>query len=120
MARGKQWRRWLATIMLAAAMATTGVGPAQSAPGDPELTASTPMISGAFAVGSTLEARTAGWSDGVTFRYQWYADRKPISKATAATLKLAGSHQGKRISVTVTGSLDGHASTSRSSAPARR
>lgn len=116
MARGKQWRRWLATIMLAAAMATTGVGPAQSAPGDPELTASTPMISGAFAVGSTLEARTAGWSDGVTFRYQWYADRKPISKATAATLKLAGSHQGKRISVTVTGSLDGHASTSRSSA----
>lgn len=120
MVRLKRWFAGFAATALIAMSALASGATAQAAPGDPELTASTPTISGTLAVGSTIEARMVGWSEGATFRYQWYADRKPISKATAATLKLAGSQQGKRISVTVTGDLEGHASTSRTSAASAR
>ncbi|MCW5954009.1 MAG: hypothetical protein KIT69_17295, partial [Propionibacteriaceae bacterium] len=117
MARPKRWFAGLAAaVALVATSALVSGGTAQAAPGDPELVATTPTITGTLAVGSTLEARATGWSDGTTFGYQWRADGKPIAKATAATLRLAGSHQGKRISVTVNGSLDGHAGVSRTSA----
>ncbi len=115
MPRSTRWFSWFAALALIVTTAVASGGVAQAAPGDPELTAATPTIAGVFAVGETVRAQATGWSHGTTFTYQWYADGKPIGSGTDA-LALGKSQEGKRISVKVTGSLDGFANVSRTSA----
>ncbi|MGL5816743.1 MAG: hypothetical protein ACRCYR_04210 [Phycicoccus sp.] len=77
---------------------------------------STPTMSGTFAYGTTLTARPGTWTSGTTFRYQWYADGKAISGATASTVTLGSGQRDRRMSVRVVGSKPGHPSVTAFSA----
>lgn len=79
-----------------------------------------PTIAGTVAAGSTLTAKPGTWTTGTTFTYQWLADGKAISGATASTLKLGNAHKGKRISVKVVGKKAGHPSATKVSAATGR
>src|SRR5690606_26195129 len=67
-------------------------------------------------VGATLGVDKGAWTTGTTFKYQWYANGKAISKATKATYKLTSKEAGKAITVKVTGSKSGYATVSLTSA----
>jgi hypothetical protein len=73
-------------------------------------------ISGTAAVGSKLTASTGSWATGTKLSYQWSADGSSIASATGSSLEIAPELEGKRITVTVSGSLTGYASASVSSA----
>lgn len=76
-----------------------------------------PRISGSPTVGRTLTAKVTTWVKGAKYGYQWKAAGKKIAKATGKTYRVAAKYAGKRITVTVTGRLDGYrtlAKTSRS------
>jgi surface antigen len=60
-----------------------------------------PTVSGPAQVGATLRAGTGGWSPTGTYHYQWLADGKPVSGATAATFRPGAAEVGKRMSVRV-------------------
>jgi hypothetical protein len=79
-----------------------------------------PTIAGTVAAGSTLTAKPGTWTTGTTFTYQWLADGKAISGATASTLKLGNAHKGRRISVKVVGKKAGHPSATKVSAATGR
>jgi len=87
-------------------------------------TTPTPTITGTKASGSTLTAVTTGWvpSSGVTFSYVWKraststGTKTTISGATSKTYKLVTADKGKFITVTVTASKTGYASTTKVSA----
>jgi len=81
------------------------------------LTASTPVISGTAKVGLLLTATAGRWTTGTTLTYQWSADGKPISGATKAAFVPGGSYAGQRISVQVTGILNGYATRAAASSP---
>jgi 5'-nucleotidase len=69
-------------------------------------------VNGTPKVGRTLGMSTGNWSpSGLTFAYQWLLNGTPISGQTASTLKVTSAYDGKRISVRVTGSRTGYAST---------
>jgi len=82
-----------------------------------------PTITGTKTVGSTLTAATTGWnpSAGVTFTYVWKrADasdgvKTAITGATGKTYKVVALDRGKYLTVTVTASKSGYASTTISS-----
>jgi hypothetical protein len=81
-------------------------------------TAPSPSITGPASVGSTLTANPGTWSpSSATFTYQWNRNGSPISGAVSASYKLMADDAGTSITVSVTGSLPGHVSTSRTSAP---
>ncbi|WP_425437718.1 metallophosphoesterase [Mumia flava] len=83
-----------------------------------ELTAATPVVAGTVAVGSTLVANAGEWGpDGVELSYRWYADGAAIAGADDDELALGAALVGRRITVEVTGALDGYASVSRTSEP---
>jgi hypothetical protein len=85
------------------------------------LTAATPTISGTVRAGYTLTANPGTWKpSGVSLKYQWYVNGAAISGATGRTLKLSGTWAGKTITVAVTGSKPGYASSTRSSKPTGR
>lgn len=67
------------------------------------LIAGTVSIAGNPAVGDTLTAVPAGWQDGVTLSYQWFAGEDEISGATADVFEVTGDQVGAAIKVTVTG-----------------
>ena len=76
-----------------------------------------PTVSGTATVGSTLTAVKGTWTPGpVSLTFQWYADGVAIDGATAQTLTLRPTEQGKRLVVAVTGSKQGYESVTRSSA----
>ncbi|MBH0052666.1 cell wall-binding repeat-containing protein [Salinibacterium sp. SWN139] len=81
--------------------------------------AAAPAISGTAMVGETLTAqpKASVWmpSTGVTFTYQWKANGTAISGATGSTYNVAAAELGKKITVTVTGSLAGYTSASETS-----
>lgn len=79
------------------------------------LTAKTPSISGTVQVGKTLTARPGSWTSGTKLSYRWYANGKPISKATKSTVKLANAQRGKKITVKVTGKRSGYTTVSKAS-----
>lgn len=86
--------------------ATKPVGPTK-------VTSATPSISGKAKVGSRLTARPGAWGpDGVALRYQWYRNGTKIKGATKATYKLTWRDARKKMSVKVTGRLDGYLSAS--------
>ncbi len=78
-----------------------------------------PTIKGKARVGRTLRARAAGWPEGTTFSYVWRSGGTRIKKATTRTLVLKKRHRGTRITVTVTGRLDGFLPVKRTSARTR-
>ncbi len=83
-----------------------------------ELAPVTPTISGTSKIGATLTAVPGTWKPaGVKFTYQWLRDNTPISGATSKTYVPARGDVGKRIAVTVTGTLPGYSNAARSSAP---
>ncbi len=62
-----------------------------------------------------LTASTASWGRGVTLGYQWLRDGEPIQGETDRSYRLRWGDRGTRISVEVTGSGPGWATTSRTS-----
>ncbi|MBM7441510.1 hypothetical protein [Streptomyces sp. HB132] len=61
-----------------------------------------PAISGTGKVGATLTAGTGTWSGGPSsYTYQWNADGKPVTGATASSYVLPASLLGKKVTVTV-------------------
>lgn len=85
-------------------------------PGIP-LTAPTPTITGTAAVGSTLTANPGAWTTGTALTYQWFKNGTAIAGATAATRVLAAADQGATLTVRVTGTKAGYATTTKESAP---
>ena len=91
--------------------ATTAVAAAPLA-----LTAPVPTITGTARVGSTLTAVPGTWGPApVALAYQWKANGVSITGATAATYKPVAADTGKAVTVTVTGSKTGYATTTRTS-----
>ncbi|MDR1833357.1 MAG: hypothetical protein LBQ92_01710 [Propionibacteriaceae bacterium] len=73
-----------------------------------------PTISGTAKVGSKLTAKAA-FSPKPSYTYQWYRSGKKISGAVKSTYKLAKADKGKKITVTVTASKSGYATTAKTS-----
>jgi hypothetical protein len=73
-------------------------------------------VTGSVKVGGTLTAHPGTWGPGgVALTYQWRSAGAVIAGATKPTLKLAAAQYNKAITVTVTGTEAGYASTSRTS-----
>lgn len=84
----------------------------------PALSAATPTITGAAAVGQTLTARTGTWGPGsVSLALQWYRNGTAIPGATGSTFATSFLDAGTRLSVSVTGTKPGYAPSTVSSAP---
>lgn len=82
------------------------------------LTPVTPLVTGTAQVGSTVTAVPGRWKPADTaLQYQWELDGVPVEGATSSTFELLAEHEGAEITVTVSGSLAGHAPLSRTSAP---
>ncbi|NQX28343.1 S8 family peptidase [Microbacteriaceae bacterium VKM Ac-2854] len=77
----------------------------------------TPTISGTAAVGNTLTANAGTWDAGVTIGYQWKRSGVAIGGATAKTYVLVAADAGTTITVSVTGTKTGSATTTKTSAP---
>lgn len=90
-------------------MPTTAISPG-------DLKSATPSISGEVKVDHVLTANPGGWTAGTQFVYQWYADGAAISNATSKTLTLKAAHAGTRISLKVTGTLNGYSAKTATSA----
>ncbi|WP_294001078.1 Tat pathway signal protein [Streptomyces sp.] len=84
----------------------------------PRLTGTTaPKITGTARVGAKVTATTGSWSAAPTsYTYQWKADGKAVSGATAASYTVPASLLGKKLTVTVTAVRSGWASGSATSA----
>jgi hypothetical protein len=79
------------------------------------LSASTPTIDGKVKVGKTLQVDTGSWTPGTSYSVTWFANGKQVG--TGSSLKLTKKMRGKKITVSVTGSLAGYASVTKTSAP---
>ncbi|MFI1723226.1 Tat pathway signal protein [Streptomyces sp. NPDC020489] len=67
-----------------------------------------PKVTGTAKVGAKVTAAPGSWSaTPSSYTYQWYADGKPISGATAKTYTLPASVVGKKLTVTVTAVKEG-------------
>lgn len=75
-----------------------------------------PTISGTLRAGSVLTATPGTWDAGVSFGYQWLSNGTPIAGAKSRTLTLAPAQANTAISVRVTGSKDGFAPVTKTSA----
>ncbi|MGV8908331.1 MAG: peptidoglycan-binding protein [Propionicimonas sp.] len=79
-------------------------------------TAPTPAISGTPKVGRTLTATAGNWSpSGAKHAYQWYRSSTAIKAATSASYTLTSADRGKKITVKVTGALNGYATVAKTS-----
>ena len=69
-----------------------------------------PAISGQPIVGQTLSASSGTWAvPPSTVSFQWYADGKAVTAATASTFTLTRTQLDQRISVSVIATADGYA-----------
>lgn len=74
----------------------------------PTLAVARVSISGSVRVGSRMVATASGWNTtGVTVRYQWLRDGRPISGATGAAYRTTSADVRRVIGVRVTGSKPG-------------
>ncbi|NKX55290.1 S8 family serine peptidase [Arthrobacter sp. E918] len=80
------------------------------------LTAVTPKITGTARVGRTLTAWKGTWSPGSSFTYRWLRDGQAIKGGTKATYKATAADAGRKLTVKVTGSLDGYTTLAKTSA----
>ncbi|MDR1790597.1 MAG: hypothetical protein LBR20_02880 [Propionibacteriaceae bacterium] len=72
--------------------------------------AGTVKITGTPAIGKTLKASVSGWTPlgaNIAYSYQWNRGGVPIPGATGSTYKVVKADYGKKISVSVTGLLNG-------------
>lgn len=80
-------------------------------------TAPTPTISGTTIVGQTLTAIPGTWSPSpAKLSYRWYRSGTAITGATAKTYRLTASDARQKITVRVTASRPGYATTRKTSA----
>ncbi|MFJ5642852.1 Tat pathway signal protein [Streptomyces sp. NPDC093223] len=76
-----------------------------------------PKITGTAKVGAKITATTGSWSAApASYTYQWKADGKAISGATAASYTVPAALLGKKLTVTVTAGKSGWLSGSATSA----
>jgi len=80
-----------------------------------DATAPQPTITGNAQAGATLTAVPGDWPTGTTLTYQWAVDGEDVPGASAQTFKLTDAHIGKAVTVSVTGTLGGVATTSQAS-----
>ena len=81
------------------------------------LSATTPTITGSLKVGEVLSSNAGTWSPApVNLSYQWLRNGTAVSGATSSSYALTLADVRSTISVMVTGTKDGFASASRSSA----
>ena len=73
-----------------------------------------PSLSGSPKVGSSLTVMSGRWDKGVSLTYQWFRDAVLIPGATGATHLLTVDDAARKVSVSVTGSLPGYLSATRS------
>lgn len=83
----------------------------------PKLASSTPTVSGTARVGRALTVTPGVWARGATLKYQWSADGVAVRGATATSFTPGAAQRGKSITVTVTGTLAGYTSVSKTSKP---
>lgn len=74
-----------------------------------------PRVSGTTKVGKKLTAKPGEWTPGTKLTYQWYRGGRAVKGATASTYTLKAADRGKKIKVTVTGSLSGYLTVARGS-----
>lgn len=78
--------------------------------------ANAPKITGTARVGKTLKVTVGSWSPRPSYRFQWYANGKKITKnGTKSSFKLTSKQKGKRITVRVTGSKPGYVTATKAS-----
>jgi hypothetical protein len=95
------------------------VGPSATAhPGS--LRHARPRIAGAAKVGWVLRARPGAWSPRPSLSYQWYVGGRAIKHATTATFRPTRAQRGKRITVRITATRPGYATTTVTSAATKR
>lgn len=75
-----------------------------------------PSIKGKAVVGSTLTATTKDWMDGTELSYQWYRDGYPIDGADTDTYDLTGEDGEAKVTVGITGTLEGYEAMEKMSA----
>ncbi|MET0931232.1 MAG: zinc-dependent metalloprotease family protein [Aeromicrobium sp.] len=76
----------------------------------------TPKIRGTARVGKTLKVTVGSWSPRPSYRYQWYANGKKITKkGTKSSFKLTSKQKGKRVTVKVTGRKSGYTTVTKTS-----
>lgn len=78
--------------------------------------ATAPSISGEAVVGATLTTAPGEWPEGTQLSYQWLIDDEAVP-AEAETFVIPTSAEGARITVVVTGTLDGFRPGSATSEP---
>lgn len=76
------------------------------------LSAPTPAISGTIRAGSTVLVVAGTWSPAATLGYQWRIDGAAIAGATGTKYLIPAAYAGRKLSVTVTGTLAGYATRS--------
>ncbi|MGC5167038.1 hypothetical protein [Luteimicrobium sp. DT211] len=77
--------------------------------------ATTPTITGTTKVGATLTAHAGSWPNATRLTYQWKRNGSSISGATKTTYVLTSGDRGTKITLTVTGTLPGYTTVSRTS-----
>ncbi|MCW2824259.1 MAG: hypothetical protein JWQ91_1176 [Aeromicrobium sp.] len=78
------------------------------------LTSGAPTISGAVRVAETVSAMTSGWTSGTSFTYDWRLDDVSTGQ-TGPSYAVPASADGKKLTVTVTGSKAGYVAVARES-----
>lgn len=104
-------------ITVAVGEQRTGIDIVVRLPVPPRVDSSAPVISGPPQIGSVLSADPGGWTPGTEFAFQWFVGGEPIDGATSSTYVPTADQLKKRITVEVTGSLDGHSSVTETSEP---
>ncbi|MET0830562.1 MAG: carboxypeptidase regulatory-like domain-containing protein [Microbacterium sp.] len=75
-----------------------------------------PTIAGDPVSGTELTVDAGDWTAGTEFGYQWFADGMPIDGATAAAFTVTDAQIGTQLTVIVTGTQAGFASSAQTSA----
>ena len=75
-----------------------------------------PTIKGKAVVGNTLTATTKDWMDGTELSYQWYRDGYPVDGANSETYDLTGEDGETKVTVGITGTLEGYEAMEKMSA----
>jgi hypothetical protein len=86
-----------------------------------EITAAKPTITGKAALRRVLTVQPGVWGpQDVQLSYQWYRGGKKISGATKATYRVSWRDWRKKLSVKVTGTLDGYSAVAQVSKPTKK
>ncbi len=82
-----------------------------------QLVAPEPGVTGTPVVGGTLVAEPGSWTPGADLTYAWSADGVDVEGADEPSLVLGEELEGRRITVSVTGTLEGYETATRTSSP---